>query len=337
MAATKKKSAGKKAAPKAKASSDKNVADKKDADEKKPPSTPKEFKFDGGPARFVPPDIAKAAATIEKELGCDLWFLSTGKEPSRVYPGLNSMVDDECLDYFHEHRDEFEKKDVVFIVDSYGGDGEVAYKIARMVQRRCRNFVGIVPRMAKSAATLFLLGTDCLYLAEDSELGPLDVQYRDANREEDLSALDEVQAFEQINEEAMQTLNSLLVHLRHRTKKKDDVLLPLVLHYLAETLEPAFQGIDTVHFCQVARLLKVGEEYAVRLLRRAYPERAYLIATQLVRSYPTHGFCIDRDEAVDRFRLKVMRRNDEIEKACSNLVPFIRKHDCIGRIVEVAK
>lgn len=166
------------------------------------------------------------------------------------------------------------------------------------------------------------------------ELGPIDAQYRDANREENLSALDEVQAFERINGEALQTMNQTITWLRIKTRKKDDTLLPLVLHYVAETLRPAFEGIDSVRFSQVSRMLKIGEEYALRLLQRTYGDSSYLIANQLVRAYPTHGFIIDRDEVENAIGLKIKPRSADLEGTCRSLASFLKTHDAIGRIIE---
>jgi len=47
-----------------------------------------------------------------------------------------------------------------------------------------------VPRYAKSAATLLALGADRILLGKFAEIGPLDAQFDDPEREYRLSALD---------------------------------------------------------------------------------------------------------------------------------------------------
>lgn len=48
----------------------------------------------------------------------------------------------------------------------------------------------------------------------------------------------------------------------------------------------------------MSRLLKVGEEYARRLLTHRLGEgKATDVASRLVETYPEHGFIIDEDEA----------------------------------------
>lgn len=69
-------------------------------------------------------------------------------------------------------------KDVDLIVDSQGGYIEPAYQVIRLLDRTFKdvklNF--IVPRMAKSAATLLACGCDKILFSQVGEIGPLDVQ-----------------------------------------------------------------------------------------------------------------------------------------------------------------
>lgn len=71
-----------------------------------------------------------------------------------------------------------------------------AYELAMLLRRHCGGFDAIIPRRAKSAATLLSLGADSIYMNDHAELGPLDFQVFDRDREELLSGLDEVQSLE---------------------------------------------------------------------------------------------------------------------------------------------
>jgi pimeloyl-ACP methyl ester carboxylesterase len=62
------------------------------------------------------------------------------------------------------------------ILHSAGGDGEVAIRIARAAQSRCKELTVIVPDMAKSAATLLSLGSHHIMMGPASDLGPIDPQ-----------------------------------------------------------------------------------------------------------------------------------------------------------------
>lgn len=62
------------------------------------------------------------------------------------------------------------------ILDSPGGDPDIAQKIIRMCRDRSDNFYTIVPSAAKSAATMISLGSDKIFMGYLSELGPIDPQ-----------------------------------------------------------------------------------------------------------------------------------------------------------------
>lgn len=190
-------------------------------------------------------------------------------------------------------------KGVAVLLDSIGGSGEAAYQLATVFQRRCGKFTAIVPRWAKSAATLFALGADSILLGEDAELGPLDAQFLDADVEEGMvSALDEVQAVEALEQSASHTAIKVMKYLHDRTGKSFNVVMPHALRFAAELTKPLFEKIDAVRYSRQTRRLQEAQDYAERLLRRRFSEEeAKAIAKDLVRNYPTHGFVIDRAEA----------------------------------------
>ena len=65
------------------------------------------------------------------------------------------------------------------ILNSSGGDGEIAVRLARAAQARCRELTIIVPDQAKSAATLMALAADHILMGPASDLGPIDAQFWD--------------------------------------------------------------------------------------------------------------------------------------------------------------
>lgn len=67
-------------------------------------------------------------------------------------------------------------EDLHVMLDTPGGDGETAIRLARQAQSRCRNLTVIVPNQAKSAGTLFVLGAHQMLLGPTSDLGPVDPQ-----------------------------------------------------------------------------------------------------------------------------------------------------------------
>ena len=196
------------------------------------------------------------------------------------------------------HLETEEPEKIALLLDSRGGQAKSAYEIAKLLRRHCGGFVALVPRMAKSAATLLALGADAIWLGEYGELGPLDVQVIDPDREERISGLDEIHSLERLNAFAMTALDRTMFLFAERTGMKAKTLLPHVSRFVADLTGPLFSRIDVVHYTQMSRALKVGEEYARRLLRQNHgPKEAGTIASQLVENYPEHGFVIDYEEA----------------------------------------
>src|SRR5215469_115603 len=70
------------------------------------------------------------------------------------------------------------EQDLHLLLWSPGGDGEVAVRLVRSAQARCRALTVIVPDIAKSAATLLILGADRILMGPTSDLGPVDPQFQ---------------------------------------------------------------------------------------------------------------------------------------------------------------
>ena len=66
--------------------------------------------------------------------------------------------------------------DLHLMLDTPGGDGEIAVRMARSMQARCENLTVIVPDRAKSAGTLLAMGAHKILMGPTSDLGPVDPQ-----------------------------------------------------------------------------------------------------------------------------------------------------------------
>ena len=214
----------------------------------------------------------------------------------------------------------------LLLIDSPGGDARAAYQIARLFNRRA-GFIALIPRYAKSAATLLALGAHHIYMGSDAELGPLDAQLRDVEREGDISALDEVHTLERLNAAALEVFDQTMWLLLRRTGKKIESILPHILEYTANFIRPLIENIDAVHYTQMARVLRVSEEYAIRLLssnsKHTY-EEASSIARRLVEQYPEHEFVIDADEAKE-IGLKIQSPQEELNQIFDALIPKLNE------------
>jgi len=95
---------------------------------------------------------------------------------------LSSMINDEdafLIDNLLNKNND--KKDLVLILHSNGGIALAAERIIEICKNYCYKKAGqfsiIVPKRAKSAATIVALGADKIFLTDTAELGPVDPQF----------------------------------------------------------------------------------------------------------------------------------------------------------------
>ncbi len=286
-----------------------------------------------GDDELLPPELGEAILKLEQELDMSLWVLL-------LKDGRNGDLDlltGWAVDQLQARRAELPSdKRLALLIHSAGGSADAAYEIAMLLRRHCGGFIAVIPRYAKSAATLLALGAQEIWLGDSAQLGPVDAQIRDYERETELSALDEVQALERLHAFSLEAADRTLLSLKRRTRKQYSTLLPLALDFAANLMRPLLDKIDTVHYTQMDRTLREAEEYAARLLIPLHSvQQARRIAHQLVTAYPTHGFIIDAAEA-SALGLRVKSpMADTIEAAMEALVPYLGTVTVIGRVQEV--
>lgn len=67
-------------------------------------------------------------------------------------------------------------EDLHIMLVTPGGDGEMALRLLRSAQQRCKELTVVVPDRAKSAGTIFTLGAHHILMGPTSDLGPVDPQ-----------------------------------------------------------------------------------------------------------------------------------------------------------------
>jgi hypothetical protein len=162
-------------------------------------------------------------------------------------------------------------KDVVLILLSRGGDAEPAYQISKLCKSFAHEkFIVVVPRHAKSAATLIAIGADEIHMGPLGQLGPIDPQIGG------LPALGVSQA--------LKTIASV------------SQLYPRSAEMFARYLQLALT-VEQIGYCD--RITESAVQYAERLLatKGSLVTKAPTIARELVHEYKAHGFVIDLDEA----------------------------------------
>lgn len=103
---------------------------------------------------------------------------------SEVSNDVSSMINDEDVFVIENLLSiDTRKRDIVLILESGGGLAISAERIIDVCRNYCAQqskvskFYVIVPKKAKSAATIVALGSDKIYLRATAELGPVDPQF----------------------------------------------------------------------------------------------------------------------------------------------------------------
>lgn len=245
---------------------------------KKPPKEKK-------PPRGIPKNSKE---NLEKKV-IDIINKLKGKRKTEILPlfwsnkNISPQSVDEIYDVLRKEFKGCKKLDV--IVDSGGGDIHSAYHLAKTFRYFAHErLTFIVPRWAKSAATLMVLGGDEIIFGPTSELGPLDPR---------ITRIEKGIPQEEYSPLAIRTALDLIAE---EGRKKN---LELVRE-LSEKLPP------TITLGQHVKTLEIAKHYVVKLLTtrmlKNHPEAqkiATSIGDKLTSAYPHHGYCIDYEEALE--------------------------------------
>lgn len=184
--------------------------------------------------------------------------------------------------------------DILLVVQSRGGSIEPAYLISKTCKRLSREkFVVVVPRSAKSAATLIALGADEIHMGLMSELGPIDPQIGG------YPALGLTNALNKVAE------------LSAKFPKSADMWSK----YLGANL-------DLNNLGYFDRVSESAAQYAERLMKgKTFPDKktAASLASHFVNHYKDHSFVIDYDESVGLLGGDVVK-TDTVEYTFGNAV-----------------
>lgn len=223
--------------------------------------------------------LGEEVATAIKEW-CDL---RKGIPCYPLFIGPPSIGNNLVNDIFEELRSDYSQEDgkLDVIIHSSGGDIDAAYNLSQLLRRYGTEHLDfIVPRWAKSAATMLVCSGDKILMSPIAELGPLDPQITEMNpfegRLERFSPLHIGSAIDLIREE-----------YREGNEK------------LAEGLLGRLQFPMTLG--SYRSMINIGKEYLTKLLStrmlKGKPARVKKIAEKLTSGYVDHGYCIDVTEA----------------------------------------
>lgn len=190
-----------------------------------------------------------------------------------LFDSERSIGNTHANDLYEAAAEGKKQKDILLVIQSSGGRIEPAYLASKTCKRLAKDkFLAVVPRRAKSAATLLALGADEIHMGLMSELGPIDPQIGG------YPALGLTNALNKVAE------------LAAKFPRSSDMWSK----YLGAKLDLNDLGYFD-------RVTESAAQYAERLMRaKTLPEgkTATATASHFVNHYKDHSFVIDYDEAI---------------------------------------
>jgi hypothetical protein len=199
----------------------------------------------------------------------------------------SSLVKNDADNIYKAVGSFIEKKPLLLILYSRGGSAASAYLIGKLCLEYCnQHFTVVVPRFAKSAATLLCCAANEIHMGSLSELGPIDPQI------DGLPALGLKHAIEHLAELVKSSPESaeMLAKYMHLS------IPPINLGYYERVVSSAAQYAENLLVTHSNELSKGPKE----------------IAHTLVYKYKDHGFVIDKAEAMKIFGSKVIKTNTDV-------------------------
>lgn len=201
-------------------------------------------------------------------------------DSDRVYSAIRTLVQN--------------KKPLLLILLSNGGEPGSAYLIGKLCRESSQGkFVIVVPRHAKSAATLLATAADEIHMGSLSELGPIDPQ---------------------INKMPALGLKNSIEHIAELVNK-----FPESSNMFAKFL---WYSVEPIQIGYYERAAESAEQYAKILLESHKPNLSappQEIAHKLVYEYKDHGFVIDKSEAEKIFGPSIVK-SDTPEYSLGNSI-----------------
>ena len=241
----------------------------------------------------------RTVATVEKEIEGACAELAEIRQ-SECFPlllgdaSIGSRLVDRVYDRLRGGAYTSGSLDVV--IDSSGGDIAAAYNLSLLFRRYGKKrLTFIIPRWAKSAATLLVCAGDEIHMTPVAELGPLDPQITTMNpferRVESFSPLHIESTLQLIRDEFASGNTQLAEGLMSRLQ------FPLTLGSIKKSLDV---GRDYVEKLLSSRMFQKDDDDSV----------ARKIGERLTTGYADHSWCITIDEA-EAMGLKVSEVTDK--------------------------
>lgn len=250
-------------------------------------------------------ELSKLTKTFYKHLYriIDRHPVAANYEILFLYDNQTSISED-MADKIYEAIPANNTKPILLIINNKGGRVESAYLISKTCKENSPQFNVVIPRRAKSAATLIALGANEIHMGSMSELGPIDPQFGG------LPALG-----------LTSSLESLAKVVTKYPKSSE-----MLANFLAQKLDLRILGY-------FERVSESAVQYATRLLTgKKYPKEIDEIAKNFVYEYKDHSFVVDKEEAT-KFLGDIIKVNTPEYKLANEVHQFMRTLNLIAGIL----
>ena len=219
-----------------------------------------------------------------------------------VYFSYTPLDDTILVPLYKQLKEIGHTKKIDLVLHSYGGAVDTPYKVVTLIREFCDEFAVIVPFVAKSAASMLVLGADEVVMGPISELGPIDPLVKHPIYKDVLVPV--------------QAVWHCLDYLQRSIVNSSD---PNVASFM---VTPLLDKLDPLLIGDYEKTMKASRQYAETLLSRYMlkddPERVPIITRALTEGYFSHGYPIGRREAKE-LGLKVTEAHDELWDVIWNL------------------
>ena len=219
-----------------------------------------------------------------------------------VYFSYTPLDDSILVPLYKQLKEIGHTKRIDLVLHSYGGAVDTPYKVVMLIREFCEEFAVIVPSVAKSAASMLVLGADEVVMGPISELGPIDPLVKHPVYKDVLVPVQAV-------------WHCLDFFHRFIVNSSNPEVATIITTPMLSKLDPWLIG-------DYEKTINASRQYAETLLSRYMlknaPEKVSIVTHALTEGYFSHGYPIGRQEAKE-LGIKVVEANGELWDIIWNL------------------
>jgi len=201
------------------------------------------------------------------------------------------------------------------VLHTVGGDVYSAVSIMKILQKRFTEIHVLIPEYAYSSGTVMSCAANKIYMSVKASLGPLDKPMEHFKDGSDMSSLDITKTLTNITSICASMGKSIYAQLRRdELRLGKEAASKIAFDTASKLVIPIISQIDPFNLQRGFREAEIGRDYAYDMLctRMMAGNRYQAIKTSnsLVNDYPSHGFCLFREECKDILKLSVFDLED---------------------------